>query len=159
MRILITGGAGYIGSHVCNLLLDKGFKVTVIDNLITGNKELVPKKAKLIIADIADEKKIEDVIANEKFDLIQDPKEFLDNEFSKLNDPQNLNFILSNNLSQKDLTKIYNLIIYKFTADLVDLGFETVKNREINFSDDVTNANQIIEQIQLQKMIVSIHVL
>ena len=70
MRILITGGAGYIGSHVCNLLLDKGFKVTVIDNLITGNKELVPKKAKLIIADIADEKKIEDVIANEKFDLV-----------------------------------------------------------------------------------------
>ena len=66
MRILITGGAGYIGSHVCNLLLDKGFKVTVIDNLITGNKELVPKKAKLIIADIADETKIEDVIANEK---------------------------------------------------------------------------------------------
>ena len=70
MRILITGGAGYIGSHVCNLLLDKGFKVTVIDNLITGNKELVPKKAKLIIADIADEKKIEDVITNEKFDLV-----------------------------------------------------------------------------------------
>ena len=69
MRILITGGAGYIGSHVCNLLLDKGFKVTVIDNLITGNKELVPKKAKLIIADIADEK-IEDVITNEKFDLV-----------------------------------------------------------------------------------------
>ena len=57
MRILITGGAGYIGSHVCNLLLDKGFKVTVIDNLVTGNKELVPKKAKLIIADTADEKK------------------------------------------------------------------------------------------------------
>ena len=70
MRILITGGAGYIGSHVCNLLLDKGFKVTVIDNLVTGNKELVPKKAKLIIADIADEKKIEYVITNEKFDLV-----------------------------------------------------------------------------------------
>ena len=70
MRILITGGAGYIGSHVCNLLIDKGFKVTVIDNLITGNKELVPKKAKLIIADIADEKTIEKVIINEKFDLV-----------------------------------------------------------------------------------------
>tara|TARA_B100001057_G_scaffold492442_1_gene584842 strand:- start:56 stop:1036 length:981 start_codon:yes stop_codon:yes gene_type:complete len=70
MKILITGGAGYIGSHVCNLLLDKGFKVTVIDNLVTGNKELVPKKAKLIIADIADEKTIEKVIINEKFDLV-----------------------------------------------------------------------------------------
>ena len=93
---------------------------------------------------------------SEKFDLMQDPKEFLDNEFSKLNDPQNLNFILSNNLSQKDLTKIYNLIIYKFTADLADLGFETLKNQEINFSDDIINANQIIEQIQLQNDIMAL---
>ena len=56
MKILLTGGAGYIGSHVCNLLLDKGYEVTVVDNLITGNKELVPKKAKLVVADIADKK-------------------------------------------------------------------------------------------------------
>ena len=53
-KILVTGGAGYIGSHVCNLLLDKGFEVTVVDNLITGNKELVPIKAELVICDIAD---------------------------------------------------------------------------------------------------------
>ena len=45
MKILLTGGAGYIGSHVCNLFLDKGFDVTVIDSLVTGNKNLVPKKA------------------------------------------------------------------------------------------------------------------
>ena len=37
-KILLTGGAGYIGSHVCNLLIDKNYKVTVIDNLETGNK-------------------------------------------------------------------------------------------------------------------------
>ena len=43
-HILVTGGAGYIGSHVSNLLLDKGYKVTVIDNLITGNKKLIPKR-------------------------------------------------------------------------------------------------------------------
>ena len=42
-NILLTGGAGYIGSHVANFLLDKGCKVTIIDNLITGNKKLVPK--------------------------------------------------------------------------------------------------------------------
>tara|TARA_A100001011_G_C14204209_1_gene797070 strand:- start:159 stop:1133 length:975 start_codon:yes stop_codon:yes gene_type:complete len=70
MNILITGGAGYIGSHVSNLLLDKGFKITVIDNLITGNKDLVPKKAKLIVSDIANEKIIEQVLTNEKFDLV-----------------------------------------------------------------------------------------
>ena len=57
MRVLITGGAGYIGSHVCNLLIDKGYEVTVIDSLVTGNKNLIPKKAKLVVSDIADEKK------------------------------------------------------------------------------------------------------
>ena len=62
MKILITGGAGYIGSHVCNMLLDSGFEVTVIDSLITGNKNLVPKKAELIVTDIDDEKIVEKVI-------------------------------------------------------------------------------------------------
>ena len=44
-NILLTGGAGYIGSHVAHLLLDHGYSVTIIDSLITGNKNLVPKKA------------------------------------------------------------------------------------------------------------------
>jgi len=35
-NILVTGGAGYIGSHLVNLLIDKDYKVTVIDNLVTG---------------------------------------------------------------------------------------------------------------------------
>ena len=70
MKILITGGAGYIGSHVCNMLLDSGFEVTVIDSLITGNKNLVPKKAELIVTDIDDEKIVEKVILKGKFDLV-----------------------------------------------------------------------------------------
>ena len=37
--ILITGGAGFIGSHLCDFLLDKNFKIICVDNLITGNKE------------------------------------------------------------------------------------------------------------------------
>ena len=45
MRALVTGGAGYIGSTVSNLLLDKGHQVTIIDNLSTGVKKNIPKKA------------------------------------------------------------------------------------------------------------------
>ena len=60
--ILITGGAGYIGSHVCLDLIDNGHKVTVIDNLIKGNKFLIPKKAKFIQSDISDIKKIDNVL-------------------------------------------------------------------------------------------------
>jgi len=44
--LLVTGGAGYIGSKVCNDLLDKNYSVVVIDNLITGNRLLVNKKTK-----------------------------------------------------------------------------------------------------------------
>ncbi|MEK6875815.1 MAG: SDR family NAD(P)-dependent oxidoreductase, partial [Nanoarchaeota archaeon] len=37
--VLITGGAGFIGSHLCDFLIDKGFRVICVDNLITGNKK------------------------------------------------------------------------------------------------------------------------
>lgn len=55
MKILITGGAGFIGSHISKLLLDLGHQVVIIDNLSKGHQELVPAGAKLIKADIADE--------------------------------------------------------------------------------------------------------
>ena len=48
MKILLTGGAGYIGSQVANLLIDQGHKVTAIDSLVTGHLRLVPKRAKFI---------------------------------------------------------------------------------------------------------------
>ncbi len=70
MKVLVTGGAGYIGSHVSHALIDKGHNVTIIDNLITGFKELIPKKAKLVTCDISDEKKVTEVLVNEKFDLV-----------------------------------------------------------------------------------------
>ena len=44
MNILITGGAGYIGSHVCLNLLDAGHDITVIDDLSLGHEKLIPKK-------------------------------------------------------------------------------------------------------------------
>ena len=41
MKILVTGGAGYIGSHVCKVLQKKKFKVIVFDNLSSGKKNLL----------------------------------------------------------------------------------------------------------------------
>ena len=51
-NILLTGGAGYIGSHITHDLIDQGFNVTVLDNLVSGNNRLIPKKAKFIKTDI-----------------------------------------------------------------------------------------------------------
>jgi len=69
-NILITGGAGYIGSHVANLLLDNNYNVTIIDNLITGNKELIPKKANFFNCDISNQKEVTKIINQKKFDLV-----------------------------------------------------------------------------------------
>ncbi len=55
MKILITGGAGFIGSHISKLLLNAGYEVVIVDNFSKGHQDLVPEKAKLIKANIADE--------------------------------------------------------------------------------------------------------
>jgi len=69
-NFLITGGAGYIGSHVTNLLIDKGYDVTVIDSLITGNKELINKKATFINCDIADKKIINALLVKNRYEIV-----------------------------------------------------------------------------------------
>lgn len=51
---LITGGAGFIGSHVSELLIEKGYDVTVLDNLSQGKREWVPAEAQLVEGDIRD---------------------------------------------------------------------------------------------------------
>lgn len=54
MRVLVTGGAGFIGSHVCVALLERGHDVTVVDDLSRGFRELVPEGARLIEGSLAD---------------------------------------------------------------------------------------------------------
>ena len=69
-NILITGGAGYIGSHVAEILLKKNKKIFLIDNLTTGHRKLINKKAKFFKLDIHNEKKIKKVIEKYKIDSV-----------------------------------------------------------------------------------------
>ena len=52
MNILVLGGAGYIGSHAVYQLIDKGYKVVVVDNLQTGHQEAIHPKATFYQGDI-----------------------------------------------------------------------------------------------------------
>ena len=59
MRVLVTGGAGYIGSHVVLELCDKGYEVVVLDDLSSGNKGAVDKRAKFINGSILNNSDVE----------------------------------------------------------------------------------------------------
>jgi len=61
MRILVTGGAGYIGSHTVKILLEKGYEPVIFDNLSSGHRELLPGGI-FIQADLREKEKIERVI-------------------------------------------------------------------------------------------------
>ncbi|WP_163144523.1 NAD-dependent epimerase/dehydratase family protein, partial [Arhodomonas sp. KWT] len=68
MRILVTGGAGYIGSHVVHELLAGGHEVVVYDNLSTGHAWAVGE-ASLVVADLADRETLASVL-REGFDAV-----------------------------------------------------------------------------------------
>ena len=61
-NILVTGGAGYIGSHILEILLKKKYSICVVDNLSTGYKKLINKKVKFYKIDIRNTKKVRKII-------------------------------------------------------------------------------------------------
>jgi UDP-glucose 4-epimerase len=70
MAVLVTGGAGYIGSHMVLALVDAGEAAVVLDDLSTGFKEAVHPKAKLVVGDVSDEKLVASLIKEHKIDAV-----------------------------------------------------------------------------------------
>ncbi|MFW9191069.1 UDP-glucose 4-epimerase GalE [Corynebacterium striatum] len=66
MKLLVTGGAGYVGSVCAAVLVEEGHDVTIIDNFSTGNREAVPAGARLVEGDVADV--VEEVLAEGGFE-------------------------------------------------------------------------------------------
>ncbi|MCA1453692.1 UDP-glucose 4-epimerase GalE [Bradyrhizobium sp. BRP22] len=70
MTILVTGGAGYIGSHIVNELVDRGESVVVLDNLSTGFGDTVPAMAQLVVGDIGDGALVEKLLSEHRVQAI-----------------------------------------------------------------------------------------
>ncbi len=70
MKIIVTGGAGFIGSHVVDAYVKAGHKVVVVDNLTTGSRKNLNPKAKFYKTDIRDAKKIDAIFKKEKPDAV-----------------------------------------------------------------------------------------
>ena len=68
MKVLITGGAGYIGGTVSRLLLVEGHEVTIVDNLCHSRRSALPEAARFVQADLADRPIIEGILREQKFD-------------------------------------------------------------------------------------------
>jgi UDP-glucose 4-epimerase len=69
-RFLVTGGAGYVGSHLVAALLDRGASVTVLDNFRTGHAAAVPPEARLVTGDLADAGQIDAVMGDGAWDAV-----------------------------------------------------------------------------------------
>ncbi len=69
-KILITGGAGYIGSHIVELLIKTKSDIFIYDNLSTGYKDLINKKAKFIKGDVKNFRKLKNIITENKIESI-----------------------------------------------------------------------------------------
>ena len=88
-KVLITGGAGFIGSNLCKFLLKKKFDITVFDNLSSGRLSNIPKKIKFVKIDIRDKKLLKKNFKNFRYvvhlaampilqQAIDNPKECID---------------------------------------------------------------------------------
>jgi UDP-glucose 4-epimerase len=70
MRVLVTGGAGYIGSVVAWQLFDAGHEVTILDNLSRGHRAAVPSRAEFVIGDLCDPQQVSELFQSHRFDAV-----------------------------------------------------------------------------------------
>lgn len=70
MTVLVLGGAGYVGSHAVDILLEKGYEVAVVDNLVTGHRDSVPANVRFYEGDVRDHDFLADVFVKENVEGI-----------------------------------------------------------------------------------------
>ncbi len=152
-KILLTGGAGYIGSAVANDLLRAGHEVTIIDNLSCGYKKLIPKRAIFFKGDISNISILKKILDKKEFDLamhfaafikvdesVKKPKKYIYNNYNKTK--TFINFCLKYNL---------NKIIFSSTASVYGN-----KLRKIREKDKLAPANPYaFSKMKCEKFIIN----
>ena len=117
-HILVTGGAGYIGSHTVRLLLKEGYKVTVLDNLVNGHRKAVPEEVEFIELDLCEKEVLNKLIEHNDFDAVIHFAAFIEAGLS-MKEPQKFfenNCVCGTNLLSAMLKGNLKKIIFSSTA-------------------------------------------
>lgn len=124
MKVLVSGGAGYIGSHVTELLIERGYEVVVYDNLCAGHRAAVHQDAQFVEADLLNPAQLEQVFSAHTFDGVLHfashilVGESMQNPFKYLND----NVLAVNNILEAATRHKVNRFILSSTANIYDEG-------------------------------------
>jgi UDP-glucose 4-epimerase len=116
MKILVTGGAGFIGSHVADWLVNADHDVSIIDNLSLGNKENINKKARFYQNDLSDFKKIEEIFEREKPEIIYHLAAHIDVRKSLENPVFDAEMNIVNSLNLLQLSSKYDIRHFIFSS-------------------------------------------
>lgn len=132
-KILVTGGAGYIGSHTTMELLENGYEVVIVDNLSTGHMILAPKEAEFEKANVGDKEAMEKIIDKHRPDAVihfagsiqveesvSNPLKYYDN-----------NTAVTRNLIEICVKKNVNKFIFSSTAAVFGQPEEIKLNEEV----------------------------
>lgn len=136
-KVLVTGGAGMIGSALVKALCDQGDKVIVVDNLSRGRKEFVDPRAKLIVKDIALDQDWRREINGEKFDQIYHLAAMIGGVGKMINDQIDslINAVIDRNVFKLAVDQAAPLL-YCSTACVYRTDMQTAKHSSIFLNED-----------------------
>lgn len=118
MKILVAGGAGYVGSHAVRVLLEDNLETIVLDNLVHGHEKALPKEIKLIKGDIGNTSILNKIFTENKIDLVMHFASYI-NVGESVKDPKKYfenNVVNSLNLVNSMITNKVLNIVFSSTA-------------------------------------------
>lgn len=149
-KILVTGGAGYIGSHMVDMLRQNRHEVLILDNLSSGKKEAV-LDAELFIADLADQDALDKCFSHHSFDAIMHFAAFIQVGDSVINPAKYYQNNLQNTLNLLNTALKYNIKKFIFSSSAAVYGEPQYTPIDINHPQKPLNpygrSKLMIEQI------------